>query len=232
MRTTLLLLAMRLGAAPNTHHPTEAIWSRLKRCDMRDDKGHWFTRMGPNPTYFDGQWVPTSEHRQSVTSMIAMFCDPVDACPLGSCADGVSKMKEVCDAFHSPCYADRTSKTFEYNVRALNWAWQPTNGCYFSPLSVASSLQQWRDWAKGIEAADTSPSMWVGDGLLAEMFAAFQYLTSGAEHSDFHRAETLVNSWTLRPMSPTQIAACESSAGASSGVTGLPCPPHAKSSIW
>ena len=74
--------------------------------------------------------------------------------------------------------------------------------------------------------------LWVGDASLQELFAAFQYLTGGATHSDFHRSDVLVNSWTLKPMTSAEVTACESSAGASSGTAETPCPPADRSLVY
>jgi len=75
--------------------------------------------------------------------------------------------------------------------------------------------------------------LWVGDGLLAEVFAAWQSLTSGASHSDFHASDVLVNSYTLQPMAAAMVANCEASNGADSGDAGTPCPPVKRSvPLW
>ena len=75
--------------------------------------------------------------------------------------------------------------------------------------------------------------LWVGDGHLAALYNAFRSLTVGGTTTDFIRADTLVNSWTLAPMTPAQITACETSSGASSGDANVPCPPAARSStLW
>jgi len=154
-------------------------------------------------------------------------------CPLGTCSDGMAKAHEVCRRFHDSCFKDRQTGTFTRNVATLSWTWVPSNGCYFSPLSVASP-NQWHDWAGDLEAHErASPMMWVGDSTLQELFAAFQYLTGGAPHSDFHRSDVLVNSWTLKPMTAAEVTACEASNGASSGTAETPCPPSGRSSrFW
>lgn len=233
MKTSVLLLLSLLAAAyaPNTHHPSEAIWSHLKRCDMRNDKGDRWHR-DSIPAYVQGSWNPVSPGRASISGELPLVCDKFDMCPLGTCTDGLAKAAEVCRRFHDSCFHDRQTTTFTRNVATLSWTWVPSNGCYFSPLTVAAPAQ-WRAWASGLEShEDASPMLWVGDASLQELFAAFQYLTGGATHSDFHRSDVLVNSWTLKPMTSAEVTACESSAGASSGTAETPCPPADRSLVY
>ena len=190
----------------------------------RNDKGDRWHK-GGWPAYTEGSWNPVSAGRKSVTEQLPLVCKEHDMCPLGTCSDGMQKAKEVCTRFYDTCFKDRSSDTFMRNLRTLAWTWVPSNQCYFSPLTVAAP-DAWRAWAGSIEShEDGSPMLWVGDSTLQQHFAAFQYLTGGATHSDFHRSDVLVNSWTLKPMTSAQVSACEASAGASSGSADTPCPP-------
>ena len=208
-----------------------AIWSHLLRCDMRNDKGDQW--LSPTvPAYTIGTWNPSTSGRLSVTGGQPLVCDKYDMCPLGTCSDGLAKATEVCARFYDACFRDRSTQTFQRNVATLSWTWVPSNGCYFSPLTVASP-QQWREWASALEGHErASPMLWVGDSALQEMFAAFQSLTRGATHSDFHRSDVLVNSYTLRPMTATQVSECETSSGGSSGSPDVPCPPSQRSLLY
>lgn len=161
---------------------------------------------------------------------VPLACDAASVCPQGSPGcEGSAQSKSVCARFHTTCYADRRSTTFQQNVGTLRYTWQPSNGCRFSP---AAPVAEWYEWAKAREA-DAGSMLFVGDSTLASLFVAFQQLTSGAANSDFLRADTLVNSWSLAPMTPAQTASCVSTSGASSGVATVPCPPSARSStLW
>ena len=236
----MLLLCARSAVAPNTHHLTEAIWGQLKRCDMMKAKRLPSGVKGAYnhawDIYTEGEWVPASSTRHSVTMTLPLSCEATNYCPLGTCSDGVARASDVCTRYYQTCYSDRMGHTFKQNVHNLQFVWQPVDGCYFSPLSAASSIPQWQDWARGLESGPSSPMLWVGDGLLAEFFSAFQHLTGGATQSDFHRSDVLVNGWTLGPMSATEVSSCESSLAAGgpplSGSLDVPCPPSGRSEIW
>ena len=252
----LLVLAHPALTAPNTYHPTEAIWGTLRRCDMLDRAttneyvaltpgftslhGGW---KYPYPAYTDGQWVGHSITRPSITASLAVACD--------------DRHNLVCTNFHSTCYGDRRSASmlrmdlnsslapeaslktqrsslswelsvFAQQLQHLKWSWQPSNGCYFAPVAP---MNKWFEWSRGLEA-DTGPMLWVGDTMLGEFFQAFSQLTQGAVHSSYVRSDSLVNSWTLTPMTPAEITSCVSTSGASSGVATVPCPPTVKTLWW
>lgn len=211
--------------APNTYSPTGAIWSNVKRCDMLDDKMTYFgkdPRFGKSD-YKDGAWVAATPARPSVAA---------EHVPI-SCEEGGSS-GGLCHRFFGKCYGrfdkgkiiDRPPySTYAALVKNLHYVWQPSNGCHFSPpVSSKVTLDKWKAWAKGLEQ-DGGPMLWVGDDLLAETFVAWQSLTGGATNSTFHKAQTLVNSYTLAPMSAAEVSACEASSGASSGSATIPCPP-------
>ena len=172
MRVSLLnLILLRAAAAAHQDENARAIWSHLLRCDMRNDKGDQW--LSPTlPAYTIGTWNPSTSGRLSVTGGQPLVCDKYDMCPLGTCSDGLAKATDVCARFYDACFRDRSTQTFQRNVATLSWTWVPSNGCYFSPLTVASP-QQWREWATGLEEHErASPMLWVGDSALQEMFAA------------------------------------------------------------
>ena len=237
-------------AAPNTFHPREAPWGRLKRCDLIGAKSTFFdkaARWGKSD-YLDGGWVPASVTRPSISAEVPMIgCnrEGFSACPLGTCDDGAAASTDACERFHAACFGvpsattgmveGRPAKFREY-VAGLHWAWLPQNGCHFSPLAnllasegPTAGLEKLRNWASAVEAG-AGPMLWVGDSHLEAQHVAFQALTKGAIHTDFHRADTLVNSYTLDPMPPALYQACVSSNGGSSGDASVPCPPTARSS--
>ena len=212
-----LLPALVLVAAPNTYHPTSAIWGNVKRCNMHDhaselyiQKGSFGSKVGgwqwPYPAYTHGEWVAETAMHPSVAATTAVACDKSSMCGnlgLSDCT-AASTPDHVCSAYHRACYADRRSPTFAQNVENLKYVWQPSNGCRFSPVAP---WNLWRDWAARIES-DAGKALWVGDSVLGEMFMAFQGLTGGAPNSGFVRSDTLVNSYTLAPMTASQIARC------------------------
>jgi len=233
-RLLLLVCAARLVAGPATHG---VAWGRLKRCDML---GAYDTpifargtpKFGPRSDYTDGRWVPSSSARPSIAEIQPVACETHDACTGGSCSTGDDATTAVCKAYHDTCFADRRSPTFVQRTHNLAWTWEPSNGCHFSPLAAVRNHHEWHDWARVVEAS-AGPMLWVGDGHLAALYNAFRSLTVGGTTTDFIRADTLVNSWTLAPMTPAQITACETSSGASSGDANVPCPPAARSStLW
>ena len=169
----LNLILLRAAAAAHQDENARAIWSHLLRCDMRNDKGDQW--LSPTvPAYTIGTWNPSTSGRHlSVTGGQPLVCDKYDMCPLGTCSDGLAKATDVCARFYDACFRDRSTQTFQRNVATLSWTWVPSNGCYFSPLTVASP-QQWREWATGLEEHErASPMLWVGDSALQEMFAAY-----------------------------------------------------------
>ena len=188
----LSLLLARLAAAPNTYHETSAIWSHTKRCDMLEhatelnvQKGYFTTMHGgwqyPYPAYTAGSWIPSTPHQPSVTGYVPLACDAASMCPNGSPGcEGMLQSKSVCARFHTSCYADRRSPTFQQNIGTLRYTWQPSNGCRFSP---AAPVAEWYEWAKAREA-DAGSMLFVGDSTLASLFVAFQQLTSGAASSE------------------------------------------------
>ena len=88
----------------------------------------------------------------------------------------------------------------------------------FSP--VAHPVQ-WREWSTLMEKT-AGPMLWAGDTHLTEIFLAFQTLTGGAAHSDYFRADSLVNTYTLSPMTPAQLSACESTGSSGAPHVTLP----------
>jgi hypothetical protein len=73
------------------------------------------------------------------------------------------------------------------------------------------------------------PTLFVGDSLLGQFFRGWERLT-GAKNSAFFKSYSLVNSYTLMPMGPEDLAACEHSSvpwprvANATGVV-MPCPP-------
>ena len=141
---------------------------------------------------------------------------------------------DLCGRLSQKCYGrvvrgqvhDRPSHALyaQFVGGAQNWAWQPRDGCHFSPVVSEPNAHQWRGWAATVEAG-AGPMLWVGDTHLGALHLAFSDHTGGATKSDYVRSDTLVNAWTLAPMTAAQVAACEASAGASSGDAATPCPP-------
>lgn len=185
-RTPLLLLALfPVGRAPNTYHPTQAIWSTLKRCDVLGSTNSGFGFYHNSP-YTEGHWVPASAGRPSIAASVPRFCAAgTTACPQGTCAAGSQQPTEVCTSHSNTCYGSITGgeiigrptrTTYTQFVKGLSYVWQPRDSCHFSPLATASVhgdvlSDAWRTWAQGLEQ-DGGPMMWVGDGLLAEQCAA------------------------------------------------------------
>jgi len=102
----------------------------------------------------------------------------------------------------------------------MQYAWRPHNDCRFSPIGLFSH-SEYRSWASQIESA-VGPVLFVGGSVLSQLFTAFQALTGGATRSQFHRSDVLVNSYTLRPMTPADIDACI--AAGPSPPAALACP--------
>ena len=191
--------------------------------------------------------MPSYEERRGVLEFMPMECEAsTSACPEGGCcaapgdwaectpeAGNVSPGSWVCDSYHNPCFHTRNAATFRKYVSNINHVWRPSNGCYFSPLTV-STPSQFREWAVRIEAA-VGPTLFVGDTLLAEAFLAFQHLT-GAAHSEFQFTNTLTNTYTLAPMTPDQVDRCltPGAAGALPATADAitPCPPTTASPYY
>ena len=185
--------------APNTYHPTNAIWGAAKRCDMLEHasaiditKGGFTTAGGwryPYPSYTVGAWVPAATSHPAVTSFLPMACDTQDMCPLQTPGcESTTPAKLTCKQTHVPCFSDRRAAHFEHVLHGLAWTWQPHDGCRFSP--PATSVDKWFAWSAAREA-DAGPMLFVGDLALASLFMAFQQFTSGAQHSDYLRADTV-----------------------------------------
>lgn len=241
------LCLLAVVSAPNTYHSTEAIWQHTKRCDMLDAKTTFLKGFHQKTDYTQGRWVVAGSMRPSTAAMplTSMECDRThDPCPLGSCfaAPAAAGFAELCRDFSDKCFGrthhgelhDRPEYSVyaQFVVGAHGWVWEPSDGCHFSPIVTEANAEQWKGWASGLEAS-AGPSLWVGDTLLAEHYLAFAGLTGGAVRSDFVRSDVLVNTWTLAPMTASQVSACELSNGASSGEASVPCPPIARhSSRW
>lgn len=202
-----------------------------KRCDMFSSAFR-----GPNgaPAYTEGEWVYSTDDRKGITTVIPMECiDQPTTCPIDRCWDsGQAEPSGYCEAFHSSCYRHRQSSTFAQNLRNNMYTWRPSNGCEISPLTLMPP-GMWREWATGLEST-AGPILFVGDTLMAELFLAFKALTSGATHSKYVRADVLVNTHTLAPMTVAQLDSCLSDSTPPVPNTALrdpPCPPKGRLNV-
>ena len=172
---------------------------------------------GPHgaPGYTEGRWVPSYEERRSILEFMPMDCTESNApCPSGGCCASehgcqsavTTSPTDVCSSFHTPCYGARTGETFGKNLRNFAFVWQPSDSCYFSPMTVTPPTM-FHAFAASIEQA-AGPILFVGDTPLSELFVAFQHHSNAAAHSEFQYTNTLVNSYTLRPMTPAQVERC------------------------
>ena len=241
----LLILFADQVKAPTTSSSAAArktgdnLWQHTRRCDLLNTKTTFLRGYHAKTDYTQGSWVPASASRPSAAMMplAPSACDSKhDACPLGTCSDGVAFSAALCSAYSDKCFGrthrgqtfDRPSHTTYTTFTAgLKWAWQPHDECHFSPIVDDANVPRWREWAQALEM-DASPMLWVGDSLLAELHLAFVGLTGGGSKSDFHRSDVLVNTWTLAPMSAAQVSHCEITGGTSSGHAEVPCPPNVR----
>ena len=154
----ILCAVLPLVAAPNTYHPTEAVWSSLRRCDLLNTQG-FASATGPAhgnsglgyyrfPRYTEGAWAPANQARPSISEAVPRYCAAArTACPLGTCADGTATPSEVCSKNMDKCYGKNVggriqsrpdSVTYTKFVHGLAWVWQPLDGCHMSPLAASS----------------------------------------------------------------------------------------------
>lgn len=250
-RPLALALAVVLQPCGAPGPPGPAIWRdptrqiQPKRCDMLTQ-----VFKGPNgpPGYVEGKWVPSHERRRGATERAAMECiDSTMPCPRGGCDERAdeplshastqpaSPDASICATYYQRCFGDRRSAAFDANLRGLAYVWEPSDGCHFSPIATAGRAA-YDEWARSLEAA-AGPMLWVGDETLAEHFVAFQALTGGARRSQFHPSTTLVNTYSLAPMTPKQLRACDATdaaikrgeaTAAAYATLEPPCPPRSK----
>jgi len=232
--------SLREGQHSALAHNEYYLWNhKMKRCDMQRP---FFEGPHGAPWYTEGRWVPSYEERRSVLEYMPMDCvESTAACPSGGCCPSeygctpgaTSSPLEVCQSYHAPCFESRSGNTFSQNLRNFAFVWQPSDSCYFSSLTVTPPAM-WHQYAASIEEA-AGPIFFVGDTPLSELFIAFQHHTNGAVHSDFQYTNTLVNSYTLRPMTPKQVEKCATPDSGGTLPTHAdaitPCPPSGRSGL-
>jgi hypothetical protein len=229
------LSSLREGQNSALDHDRYYLWNhRMRRCDMQQN-----VFLGPHgaPGYTEGRWVPSYMERRSILEFMPMECvESTTPCPSGGCcaseigcqqAPVTTSPTDVCASFHTPCYGTRSSATFANNLRNFAFVWQPSDGCFFSPMTHVPPTM-FHAYAASIEQS-AGPILFVGDTPLSELFVAFQQHTNGAAHSAFQYTNTLVNSYTLRPMTPEQVALCATGATHADSIT--PCPPMTPSGL-
>jgi len=190
------------------------------------------------PWYTEGRWVPTYEERRTVLEYMPMECvESTASCPAGGCCpseydctpSASTSPQEVCSSYYAPCFQSRSSQTFSQNLRNFAFVWQPSDSCYFSPITITPPVM-WHAYAAQIEQA-AGPLLFVGDTPLSELFVAFQQHTNGAINAQFQYTNTLVNSYTLRPMTPKQVEKCASTPTPTHADSITPCPPTQASGL-
>lgn len=207
--------------------------SKYKRCNMFEK---FFRGPNPAPGYVDGTWVPQDEKRRSILTSMPFECvEAKQKCPIEGCSNsGEGQISGYCAKMHDSCYANRATPTFDNNLKNMVYTWKPSNGCFLSPLAIMSTAQ-YRSWAQSIEAA-AGPILFLGDTLLWELYYAFRTLTADAPNSKFVRSDTLVNTYTLSPLSIEQLDACLAVTNPvpnpGPNYRDPPCPPNQMSPHW
>lgn len=172
--------------------------------------------------YSQGSWI--GQQRHTVNGLLPSSCLNGTEPPFVVSPDKRDIVLEtkMCMTYQNPCFgppdADKIRRVFSTQLQSLNWRWSPKHrDCHFSAINQMRSAATWVAWAHTVEAK-FGTTLFVGDDILEQLFFAWQ-TTSGGASSYFHRADVLVNSWTLSPMDEGDLRDCER------GALGLPCPP-------
>jgi hypothetical protein len=184
--------------------------------------------------------VRQDEKRKSILTIMPFECaEQKQQCPIEGCSvSGAGQISGYCAKVHDTCYRNRQTAAFDAKLKNMVYTWRPSNGCFMSPLSIMTPAQ-YNSWAASIEAA-AGPLLFLGDANLWSLYYGYRQLTGGAPNAKFVRSDTLVNTYSLSPMSVEQLAACEAIAepvpntapGVGSAPLDPPCPPNKMSPHW
>lgn len=63
---------------------------------------------------------------------------------------------QVCSSYYAPCFQSRSSQTFSQNLRNFAFVWQPSDSCYFSPITITPPVM-WHAYAPSARRGRLSP---------------------------------------------------------------------------